>query len=77
MVWDHQPCHRFYGIALQKYDVSQNSLQGESKVIFKGSDLGLPRDHTSTNAMVDYLLTAEGGTEYTVSLAFTNNRGTL
>lgn len=76
MVWDHRPGrHPFYGIALQKYDVSQNSLQGESKVIFKGSDLGLTEGpHLYQRNGWYYLLTAEGGTEYDHAVSLARSR---
>ena len=41
MVWDHRPNrHPFYGIALQEYSISNQSLVGNREMIFKGSKLG-------------------------------------
>ena len=66
MVWDHREGHHpFYGIALQQYDQAQESLVGESKIIFKGSKIGLTEGpHMYKRDGFYYLLTAEGGTEY-------------
>jgi len=66
MVWDHRPeKHPFYGIVLQEYDPKAQSLVGKSKLIFKGSTLGLTEGpHLYKRNGFYYLLTAEGGTEY-------------
>ena len=73
MVWDHRPeKHPFYGIVLQEYNPKAQSLVGKSKLIFKGSTLGLTEGpHLYKRNGFYYLLTAEGGTEYehAVSLA--------
>ena len=76
MVWDHRPeKHPFYGIVLQEYDPKAQSLVGKSKLIFKGSTLGLTEGpHLYKRNGFYYLLTAEGGTEYehAVSVSYTH-----
>ena len=66
MVWDHRPNrHPFYGIALQEYSISNQSLVGNREIIFKGSKLGLTEGpHLYKRNGYYYLLTAEGGTEF-------------
>ncbi|MDQ0205466.1 glycoside hydrolase family 43 protein [Alkalicoccobacillus murimartini] len=66
MIWDQRTYnHRFYGIALQEYDVAKNRLIGEAEVIFKGTELGLTEaPHLYFIQGTYYLLTAEGGTKY-------------
>ncbi|MEN2769020.1 glycoside hydrolase family 43 protein [Ornithinibacillus xuwenensis] len=66
MFWDHRVGnHNFYGIVLQEYSVEQKQLIGESKVIFKGTDIKLTEaPHLYKHNGYYYLLTAEGGTKY-------------
>lgn len=66
MIWDHRPDkHPFYGISMQEYDEERECLVGQSKVIFKGSDIQLTEGpHLYKRNGYYYLLTAEGGTEY-------------
>ena len=77
MVWDHRPNRSpFYGICLQEIDIDSRKLIGESKLIFKGSQIGLTEGpHLYKRNGWYYLLTAEGGTEYehAVSLARSKN----
>lgn len=66
MVWDYRvPHHRFYGIVLQEYSHEEKKLIGETKIIFKGTDLGLTEaPHIYKINGYYYLLTAEGGTKF-------------
>lgn len=55
----------FYGIVLQEFDPEQRKLIGESKIIFKGTDIKLTEaPHLYKIGDYYYLLTAEGGTKY-------------
>ncbi|NBS26558.1 MAG: glycoside hydrolase family 43 protein [Gammaproteobacteria bacterium] len=76
MVWDHRPGrHPFYGIALQEYDHDKKCLTGESRIIFKGSKLGLTEGpHLYKRNGWYYLLTAEGGTEYEHAVTLARSR---
>ena len=73
MVWDHRPeRHPFYGIVLQEYDHVRKELIGESRIIFKGTELGKTEGpHLFKRNGYYYLMTAEGGTrwEHAVTLA--------
>lgn len=77
MVWDHRPNrHPFYGISLQRFDEQHRRLAGESRIIFKGTSIGLTEGpHLYKRRGWYFLLTAEGGTEYDhcVSLARSRN----
>lgn len=66
MVWDYRVSHhKFYGIVLQEYSHEEKKLIGESKIIFKGTDMGLTEaPHLYKINGFYYLLTAEGGTKY-------------
>lgn len=66
MVWDPRVYnHSFYGIVLQEYDVKEEKLIGETKVVLKGTDLGLTEaPHLYKKDGYYYLLVAEGGTVY-------------
>lgn len=66
MYWDHRKGHHnFYGIVLQEFDPEQRKLVGESKIIFKGTDIKLTEaPHLYKIGDYYYLLTAEGGTKY-------------
>ena len=66
MYWDHRiNHHNFYGIVLQEYNVEEQKLVGESKIIFKGTDIKLVEaPHIYKINDYYYLLTAEGGTKY-------------
>lgn len=66
MYWDHRKNHHnFYGIALQEFSVEEQKLVGESKIIFKGTDIKLVEaPHIYKIKDYYYLLTAEGGTKY-------------
>ncbi len=67
MVWDHRKQNnRFSGILLQEYDAEQQKLVGPVKNIFKGTELGLVEGpHLYKKDGYYYLVTAEGGTQYT------------
>ncbi|ALB44719.1 glycoside hydrolase family 43 protein [Clostridium beijerinckii] len=57
--------HRFAGIVMQEYSPEEEKLIGESKLIFKGTDLKLTEGpHLYQIGDYYYLLTAEGGTKY-------------
>ena len=66
MMWDHRSNkHSFYGIVLQEYSVEEQKLVGESKVIYKGTELGLTEaPHLYKMNGYYYLLVAEGGTKF-------------
>lgn len=76
MVWDHRPGRNpFYGICLQEIDVDSGKLIGESKLIFKGSKIGLTEGpHLYKRNGWYYLLTAEGGTEYEHAVSLARSR---
>lgn len=76
MVWDHRPEHHpFYGIALQEYDPQHKRLVGESRTIFKGSNIRLTEGpHLYRRNGWYYLLTAEGGTEYNHAATLARSR---
>ncbi len=80
MEWDHRNSARdrirFTGILLQEFDESTGQLIGPIKKIFEGSEIGLVEGpHLYRENGYYYLLTAEGGTEYThaVTLARSKN----
>ena len=66
MIWDHRPGRTsFAGIALQEYSIGQQCLVGESKNIFRGSEIGCTEGpHLYRIDGYYYLVTAEGGTGY-------------
>lgn len=66
MMWDHRPDRTFFGgILLQEYCEESQSLIGQPKNIFAGSELGFTEGpHLYKNNGYYYLLTAEGGTGY-------------
>ena len=66
MVWDHRPWkNSFYGIVLQEYSPTEQSLVGEPRMIFRGTELGCTEGpHLYKRNGYYYLLTAEGGTSY-------------
>ncbi|WP_298825926.1 glycoside hydrolase family 43 protein [uncultured Planococcus sp.] len=66
MYWDHRVGHHpFYGIVLQEFDPAARKLIGDSKIIFKGTDIKLTEaPHLYKIGEYYYLLTAEGGTKY-------------
>lgn len=67
MIWDHRVgYHNFEGIALQEYDPEQETLVGEIKNIFKGTNVKLVEaPHLYKKDGYYYLITAEGGTVFT------------
>lgn len=66
MIWDHRrQDNPFLGIAIQEYSHEQKKLIGESKLIFKGTDIKTTEGpHIYKKDGYYYLLTAEGGTVY-------------
>ncbi|MEX1048900.1 MAG: glycoside hydrolase family 43 protein [Akkermansiaceae bacterium] len=76
MVWDHrQQNNRFAGILLQEFCPKTQSLIGPVKQIFKGSERGLVEaPHLYKRNGYYYLLTAEGGTEYTHAATLARSR---
>ncbi|GKU81863.1 glycoside hydrolase family 43 protein [Niallia sp. NCCP-28] len=66
MYWDHRTYnHNFYGIALQEYCPEKQQLIGESKIIYKGTDIKYTEGpHLYNIGDYYYLFTAEGGTTY-------------
>lgn len=66
----------FNGIVLQEYSEKEKCLIGEPNVIFRGTSLGVTEGpHLYKRNGYYYLITAEGGTEYThaVTLARSKN----
>ncbi|MEX0322700.1 MAG: glycoside hydrolase family 43 protein [Puniceicoccaceae bacterium] len=76
MVWDHRQLNnRFSGILLQEYDAEQEKLVGPVTKIFDGTELGLVEGpHLYKRDGWYYLLTAEGGTEYTHAATLARSR---
>ncbi|MEL7536552.1 MAG: glycoside hydrolase family 43 protein [Pseudomonadota bacterium] len=66
MVWDHRADRSFFrGIALQQYDPTEKTLEGDARLIFEGSSIGLTEGpHLYRFGDYYYLVTAEGGTSY-------------
>jgi len=55
----------FKGILLQEYDHEKRSLIGETRTIFRGTDMGFTEGpHLYKHSGYYYLMTAEGGTGY-------------
>ncbi len=76
MVWDHRQLNnRFAGILLQEYDAERQKLVGPVKKIFEGTELGLVEGpHLYKRDGWYYLLTAEGGTEYSHAATLARSR---
>lgn len=76
MVWDHRKQHnRFAGILLQEFCPITQTLIGPIKQIFKGTDRGLVEGpHLYKRSGYYYLLTAEGGTEYSHAATLARSR---
>lgn len=77
MVWDQRSYnHSFYGIVLQEYSHEEKKLIGDTKIIFKGTSIGLTEaPHLYQWNGYYYLLTAEGGTkfEHAITIARSKN----
>lgn len=67
MIWDHRKGKNpFAGILLQEYSPKEKKLVGPVKNIFKGTEIGLVEGpHIYKRNGYYYLMTAEGGTEFT------------
>ena len=76
MVWDHrQQNNRFAGILLQEFCPKTQTLIGPIKQIFKGTDRALVEGpHLYKRDGYYYLLTAEGGTEYSHAATLARSR---
>jgi xylan 1,4-beta-xylosidase len=76
MLWDHRPGnHRFAGIVLQEYSVTERKLIGERKTIFTGTSLGFTEaPHLYKRQGWYYLLTAEGGTGWGHAVTMARSR---
>lgn len=84
MVWNHLATQGnpsapskdlFAGILLQEYDPVAQSLTGEIKNIFPGSDLGLVEaPHLMKRNGYYYLITAEGGTGYEHAVTYARSK---
>jgi xylan 1,4-beta-xylosidase len=79
MEWNHRNVarfeDRFSGILLQEYCPARESLIGPVRKIFKGTEIGLVEGpHLYRKNGYYYLLTAEGGTEYTHAVTFARSR---
>lgn len=76
MVWDHRKQNnRFAGILLQEFCPKTQTLIGPIKQIFKGTDRALVEGpHIYKRNGYYYLLTAEGGTEYSHAATLARSR---
>lgn len=76
MYWDHRrDRNRFSGILLQEYCPHTKSLIGPAKNIFKGTERGLVEaPHLYKRNGWYYLMTAEGGTQYSHAVTFARSR---
>jgi xylan 1,4-beta-xylosidase len=76
MVWDHRKQNnRFAGILLQEFCPKTKKLFGPIKKIYDGTDRGLVEGpHIYKHNGYYYLLTAEGGTEYTHAATLARSR---
>jgi xylan 1,4-beta-xylosidase len=79
MEWDHRNkaefSERFSGILLQEYSPASQSLVGDVKKIFKGTNIGMVEGpHLYRANGYYYLLTAEGGTEYNHAVSIARSR---
>lgn len=76
MIWDHRPNNNpFGGIMLQEYDPEQQTLIGEAKNVFLGTELELVEGpHVYKVDGWYYLLTAEGGTFTTHAASVARSR---
>ena len=76
MVWDHRPGRSFfYGIALQEYSLEKQNLVGESRIIFKPTELDCTEGpHLYKRNGYYYLLTAEGGSGYEHAVTLARSR---
>ncbi len=76
MVWDHrQQNNRFAGILLQEFCPKTRKLVGPVRNIFQGTDRGLVEGpHLYKRNGYYYLLTAEGGTEYSHAATLARSR---
>ncbi len=76
MEWDHRRGrNRFSGILLQEFDEQLGKLTGPVTKIFTGTEIGLvegPHLHHLNGYY--YLITAEGGTEYTHAVTVARSR---
>lgn len=66
MVWDHRPDRsNFGGILCQEYETASQSLIGDARLIFSGTEAGCTEGpHLYKKNGCYYLMTAEGGTGY-------------
>ncbi len=76
MVWDHRPnVSRFRGIVLQEYLPDRQSLSGEPRLIFEGTELDCTEaPHLYKRNGWYYLMTAEGGTGYDHAITMARSR---
>lgn len=76
MLWDHRPGrNRFAGIVAQEYDAAAQSLVGDRRLIFTGTELGLTEaPHLYRRDGWYYLLTAEGGTGWNHAVTMARSR---
>lgn len=76
MEWDHRrERHRFSGILLQEFDPESGCLVGPVKKIFKGTEIAMVEGpHLYRLNGYYYLITAEGGTEYTHAVTIARSR---
>jgi xylan 1,4-beta-xylosidase len=76
MLWDHRPGqHRFAGIVLQEYSVTERRLVGRRENIFRGTPLGFTEaPHLYKRNGWYYLLTAEGGTGWGHAVTMARSR---
>jgi xylan 1,4-beta-xylosidase len=76
MLWDYRAGrNRFAGIVLQEYSVKERRLLGQRQLIFEGTPLGLTEaPHLYKRDGWYYLLTAEGGTNWSHAVTMARSR---
>lgn len=79
MVWDHRDGnHPFYGITIQEYSHDEKKLIGESKIIFRGTEIKLTEGpHIYKINGYYYLMVAEGGTKYEHAITVARSKDLL
>lgn len=76
LLWDHRPGHQhFGGILLQEFSRAEQSLIGERRMIYAGTDLGFTEGpHLLKRDGWYYLIVAEGGTGWNHAVTMARSR---
>ena len=75
MIVDHRKGKFFGGCVLQEYNIEEKKLVGKMHFIFEGTELGLTEaPHIYKKNGYYYLITAEGGTEYSHAISFARSK---